>query len=116
MRGCRKKYFLPETACPRCSGDHHESRHAVTLHFLVEDWSIILICDGATAFFSTCSLEENLRNPVKPLQLCGEYHQKLKSQVFSIFGQGILEMMKGFSYGERPRTDVLAGPGPEGCS
>lgn len=77
---------------------------------------MFFICDGATRCFSTHSLEENLRNPVKTLQLCGEHDQKLKSPVFSIFGQGILEMMKGFSYGERPRTDVLAGPGPEGCS
>lgn len=47
------------------------------------------------SFFFTRSLEENLRNPVKMIQLCVVHHQKLKSPVFSIFGQGILEMMKG---------------------
>lgn len=69
------------------------------------------------AVFFTRSLEETLRNPVKTIQLCGVHHQKPKRPVFSIFGQGILEMMKGPpSYGERPHTDVLTGPGPEGCS
>lgn len=102
-------------AYPRCSGDHQESRHALRLHFFAEDLCDIFSCDGATCCFSTRSLEENLHNPVKAIQLCVEHLQKLKSPVFSIFGQGILEMMKGFSYGERPRTDVLAGPGPEGC-
>lgn len=109
VQSCRKTRFLPETACPR-SGVHHDSRRAVGFGFV----SCFHLRRRYLLFFLARSLEENLRNPVKTLQLCGERHQKLKSPVFSIFGRGILEMMKGFSSGERPRTDVLAGPGPEG--
>lgn len=63
--------------------------------FLAADLSDIFICHGATCCFPTRSLEENLHKPVKIIQLRGERRQKLKSPVFSIFGRGILEMMKG---------------------
>lgn len=58
VQGCRKQYFLPETAYPRRSGDRHDSHHAVGQIFSEEMEPNISVRDGATCCFSTRSLEE----------------------------------------------------------
>lgn len=76
-------------------------------------WNLIFLSAMALpAVFLPAHSRKNAHNPIKAIQLCGEPHQNLKSPVFSIFGQGALEMMKGFSDAQ---TCWLAG-GQRGAS
>lgn len=74
---------------------------------------------AATCSCSLAQWQKTLHNGEKWFSCVVSAHvtiPKLKSQVFSIFGRGVLEMMKGspcHHHCERPRMDVLTGRGPE---
>lgn len=74
---------------------------------------------AATCCCLLAQLQKTLHNGEKRFSCVVSAHvtiSKLRSQVFSIFVRGVLEMMKGspcHRHYERPHTDVLTGRGPE---